>query len=265
MTWKVVVLLSVACGVAVGLLMLPDILSVTSLRQPGISFEFWVLAALFVILNCKKPVEAGLKAFVFFLISQPLIYLVQVPFSQMGWNLFSYYPRWGIITLLTLPAGMLAFFAKKQNFIGVAVISAANLVLCMELPSFVKSLVTRFPNMLLAVAFIVFEIVFFAFLLFDAKKHRIAVLAIAAIMLAVFAVLQISQNKTAAFTTELDGKAPFEIVSETPDAEVKIDGNKITVKAEYYCSFPIDVKDADGNMFTLEFSYGESGASWKRE
>ncbi len=41
--------------------------------------------------------------FFFFLISQPLIYLLQVPFSSMGFELFIYYKYWFIWTLLTIP------------------------------------------------------------------------------------------------------------------------------------------------------------------
>ena len=36
----------------------------------------------------RQPLICAAKVFVFFLISQPLIYLFQVPFSQDGWGLF---------------------------------------------------------------------------------------------------------------------------------------------------------------------------------
>lgn len=38
-------------------------------------------------MNSKDPLDSALKTFVFFLISQPLVYLVQVSFSEMGWGL----------------------------------------------------------------------------------------------------------------------------------------------------------------------------------
>ena len=59
--------------------------------------------AMYIILNCDSPLEAGKKTFIFFLISQPLIYLVQVPFSWLHWAIFVYYPTWGILTLFTFP------------------------------------------------------------------------------------------------------------------------------------------------------------------
>lgn len=62
-----------------------------------------VCVFLIIMANCQKPLESACKTFVFFLISQPLIYLLQVPFSSMGWGLFGYYWNWFIWTLLTFP------------------------------------------------------------------------------------------------------------------------------------------------------------------
>ena len=97
MSWKLVIILSVICGVIPGLLMVPEQLSGTSFQMPGISFEFWICAGLFISLNCNKPLDAGLKVFVFFLISQPLIYLVQVPFSLLGWGAVWLLPSMGAV------------------------------------------------------------------------------------------------------------------------------------------------------------------------
>ena len=69
--------------------MIPSFLADTSLQDPGIYLEAWFVLALFVILNCGSALEAGKKCFVFFLISQPLIYLVQVPFAFLGWGILS--------------------------------------------------------------------------------------------------------------------------------------------------------------------------------
>ena len=71
MSWKFVLFLSVMCGVIPELLMIPTFFENTSFRQPGISFEFWILMTMFIVLNCEKPLEAGIKTFALFLISQP--------------------------------------------------------------------------------------------------------------------------------------------------------------------------------------------------
>ena len=57
---------------------------------------FQIMFAMIIISNCKTPKEAAAKTFVFFLISQPLIYLLQVPFSWQGWGLFHYYKKYGL-------------------------------------------------------------------------------------------------------------------------------------------------------------------------
>ena len=183
MTWRRVILFALVCGVVVGALMIPEFLDRTSFQQPGISFEFWVAAALYIILNCDKPLEAGVKTFVFFLISQPLIYLVQVPFSWMHWGLFSYYPRWGLLTLLTFPGGMLAWYAKKGNWWSVLLLSMANAAAFLPLPSLVLWMIDSFPRYLLAVLFIPAEAVFFIFLLLKKRGLRLAALLIALLLL----------------------------------------------------------------------------------
>ena len=69
-----------------------------------------IFFAVIIMSNCKKPLESALKTFAFFLISQPLIYLLQVPFSPMGWGLFSYYPYWFYWTPATFPMAFVGWF-----------------------------------------------------------------------------------------------------------------------------------------------------------
>jgi len=183
MTWPRVLLFALVCGIVPGVLMLPAALADTSLQQPGITFEFWIFAALLIILNCEKPTEAGIKTFVFFLISQPLIYLVQVPFASMGWQLFSYYPRWGILTLCTLPGGMIAWYCRKDNLPAVLIFSVANFLLCVSLARFVRTTVQHFPHLLLTDLFIIAEITGFILLLFRRRTTRAAAFVLTAGML----------------------------------------------------------------------------------
>ena len=72
MTWPVVIVYSVLIGLytAVVAALVPD---GNSFHDIAVTFEAWILLALIVVLNCKKPLEAALKTFVFFLISQQLL------------------------------------------------------------------------------------------------------------------------------------------------------------------------------------------------
>lgn len=264
MSWLTVIILSVACGIIPGLLMIPDFLIGTSLQQPGTTFEFWVFMALFIALNCEKPVEAGLKTFVFFLISQPLIYLVQVPFSWQGWGLFGYYPLWGILTLFTLPGGMLAWYTKKGNWLSVVILSLANLVLCCELSAFFLNMFKSFPKLIIAVLFIVFELVFFNLLLFKDKKKRILAGAIALVMLVAVSVYAYSKTvKQEKFTITLEGKAPFHLVDEIESPKIEIEGNEMTVEFENFVGLPVQIVDADGNKTEINLSYFDNKFSWE--
>lgn len=77
--------------------------------------EAWIFFAVIIMANCKKPLESALKTFVFFLISQPLIYLFQVPFSWMGCELFKFYFYWFKVTLCTFPGAFIGWFITKRK------------------------------------------------------------------------------------------------------------------------------------------------------
>ncbi len=265
MSWKKTLILAVVFGIVPGVLMIPEILKGTSLQSPGITFEFWIFMAMLIILNCRRPLEAGLKTFVFFLISQPLIYLVQVPFSPLHWQLFEYYPRWGIYTLCTLPGGMLAWHTKKGNLVSVLILSVANAILCYELPDLAVSIVKRFPYMTVTALFIIAELVFFVWLLIKDGKLRIAAFAIIAVMTAACFIFRSIDDKSVQQTVEieLEGEAPLEVLTEYEGTGVSIDGNKMTVNMDFFMTVPIDIKTADGEIITVEVIYGEDGVTWE--
>jgi len=85
-------------------------LKYTSFHAIVVTFEMWVLFGIIIIMNSKSNLDSAFKCFVFFLISQPLVYLLQVPFSWQGWGLFGYYKTWFIWTLLCFPMGFIGYF-----------------------------------------------------------------------------------------------------------------------------------------------------------
>ena len=147
MGWTRVIIFALICGIVPGLILVSPALEQTSLHNVGVCFEFWVLAALFIILNCEKPLEAALKTFVFFLISQPLIYLVQVPFSSFGFGIFMYYGRWFKMTLLTFPGAIIAWYTKKGGLLAAAILFVMDvLLLGIEFPAHLRTLMHSFPS-----------------------------------------------------------------------------------------------------------------------
>ncbi len=91
LNWKKIIIFAIIAGVYTAIMALIPITKNTSFRDIAIQFEWWILFGIIIIANSKSPVDSALKCFVFFLISQPLVYLIQVPFSWQGWHLFSYY------------------------------------------------------------------------------------------------------------------------------------------------------------------------------
>lgn len=150
MTWLRVILFAVLSAVVTAALLIIPGVKDTSLSNIGVSFECWILFAIIIMSNCEKPLEAGLKTFVFFLISQPLIYLLQVPFSWQGWELFRYYPRWFFLTLACFPAAIVGWFIKSRKWYGALILGAAIAFLCYLEANYIEYLVKAFPHYLAA-------------------------------------------------------------------------------------------------------------------
>lgn len=174
MTWKRLIIFAVLAGVYTALmaLLVPD---GNSFHDIAVTVEAWVLLAIIVIANCKKPLEAAIKTFVFFLISQPLVYLLQVPFNAYGWGIFAYYPYWFKITLLTFPGAFVGWYIKKDNIVAGIIFSVAAAILIMTGVGYVSGFSHYFPNHLLSAIYCFAIIPIMAYGLFSKKESRITV------------------------------------------------------------------------------------------
>ena len=178
MTWKRVIVFSIVVAVFSALVLNLPFTVHTSLANVGVYLESWILFALIIIINCKKPLEAGLKTFVFFLISQPLIYLLQVPFSFLGWQIFMYYPRWFYITLATFPGAMIAWYVKKDNIMSAIILSVSTAFLTFQGIYFLCEMLNFFPHNLLSFIYCFVLIFVFILTLLKKKTNRIIAFAI---------------------------------------------------------------------------------------
>lgn len=178
MSWLNVILFAVATAVYTSAMMIFVRPIDLSFRDIGATFEWWIFFAIIIMTNCKKPLESALKTFVFFLISQPLIYLFQVPFSEMGWRLFGYYRYWFIWTLLTLPMAFVGWYLKKRNWVSVLILSPMILILASHGVGFIQSAIKNPPYHLLSGIFCFAQIILYAFALFDKKRDKILTLVI---------------------------------------------------------------------------------------
>lgn len=184
MTWKRIIISAIVVAVYCAAMLNIPFTVHTSLANPGVYPEFWILCALIIVINCKSYLDAGLKTFIFFLISQPLIYLFQVPFSWLGWQIFMYYPRWFIITLFTFPGAMVAYVIKKDNILSAIILSGACGILSFMGMYFLASTLDHFPNQLISTIFCFALAFILIFTLLKQKKNRIIATIITLLFLA---------------------------------------------------------------------------------
>ena len=175
-TWKMIVIGSVVVAFFTALFLIVPVTIHSSLGNIGTYLEFWLFTALLIILNSKKPLEAGLKTFVYFLISQPLIYLFQVPFSFLGWDLFKFYPEWFVITLFTLPGGFIAYYIKKDNVFSALMVAVAVLFFAISSVEFGYLCIKSFPHNLITTLFCLTNAIVLIPTLLKNKKSRIVAL-----------------------------------------------------------------------------------------
>ena len=145
MTWPIVCGFAVIIGIYVGVINQIPILHDTSFQDIAVTLEWWVLFAVLIAW------EAGLKCLVFFLISQPIIFLVELPTIGLDKALYYYTGIWLPISLLTLPGGAIAFLAKRQNVLGAAILGVGNTIVALMGVSYFMQMLGSFPRHLLTV------------------------------------------------------------------------------------------------------------------
>jgi len=186
LTWKMVIICAVVIGVSVGLLNSVPSLFDTTITDVATYFDFWIFCGIFIIMNSKSNKDSALKCFIFFLISQPLIYLCEVPFNSMGWNLFIYYKPWFIWTLLCLPMGYIGYYIKKDKWRGLLILLPIMLLLGSGLSSTIINVKYSFPKHLINTIFVVASFIIYPLALFNNKKIKYIGLVINIIIMLLF-------------------------------------------------------------------------------
>ena len=237
-TWPGVILFAVICGVYTGVMALIPATMDTSFRDISISFEWWILFALILIANSKSPLDSALKVFVFFLVSQPLVYLVQVPFSPDGFGLFRYYPSWFVWTLFTFPMAFVGHYMKKDKWWGLLILAPILVFLGYHYTGFLKEAVSFFPNHLLSAVFCAVTLILYPLVLFQDKKIRLAGLVISLVILVAMSVIGIASRHSAVYSTELMSSG-----SETAGVEFD-DTYQVRLADEAYGSVSIIYEDS---------------------
>lgn len=203
MTWPKLIIFAVAAAIytAAMLIFTP---AESSFHDIGVTFECWILFAIFIMLNCKSPLDSALKTFVFFLISQPLIYLLQVPFYEGGFKIFMYYEYWFKWTILTFPMAMLGWFIGKRKWYSLLIIAPAFVFLVFTGFGYLNyrdAISYAFPNHLLSGIFCFAVPIWLTIAIFFDWKKRLAGFGVIAAAVIVCLVIFLTSAKS--FTTNL--------------------------------------------------------------
>ncbi len=170
LTWPKVIIFAIIAGLYTGFMAYLPQARDTSFADISITFEWWVLFGTIIIMNSKSNLDSGLKCIVFFLISQPLVYLVQVPFSALGWGIFQYYRNWFIWTLLTFPIGFIGYYLRKDKWWGLFILVPVMLFVGFHYSGFLRETISFFPNHLLSTVFCAATIIIYSLFIFKDKK-----------------------------------------------------------------------------------------------
>ena len=184
MSWPALILFAIAAGVYTGGIMVVDCLSGTSFQDIGISYEWWVIFAVIIVVNCEKNWEAMLKCFVFFLISQPLVFAVEVFFRHLTPELGIYYYRsiWLPATFLTLPGGLIAYYCKKQSLPGAVILGLGNTIQATLGLYYAAQAVRDFPHHLLSCLVCFGSIFLMSFQIQKERKGRLTAILVPTVL-----------------------------------------------------------------------------------
>lgn len=266
MSWRNVILFAVGAAVLTAILLIVPVFKDTSFELVGVTFEAWIFFAVIIMANCKKPLESAFKTFVFFLISQPLIYLLQVPFSVMGWGILRYYYNWILWTVLTFPMAFVGWFIKKRNWLSVLIFAPVFAYLGIFAYINGTEAVKNFPHYILACLFCLMQIIVYILAFFPDIRQKLVGLLIP--IAAVAVIILFPQQLEYGSTSKLPDAPPFseeaEITAEDSSiATVEfwdLEEGLIFIRATGYGTTTITVTDGGETFkYSLEI-YDEDGA-----
>lgn len=255
LTWTKLIIMSVIMGIYTAVVAMIPTLHDTSFCDLTISFEVWILFGILIIMNSSSAKDSALKCFVFFLISQPLVYLIQDVINHS--SLFmTYYKYWFIWTIACIPMGFIGYYMKKNKWWGLLILTPILLLLGKHYGDYLSQTMFSFPRHLLTTVFCFVTLIIYPVAIFKDKKIKISGVIISVIIIIVMSVLNIM--KPPVYSTEIMGN----------NEEHSFDGTyKVYLKDNSYGDLKIEkiagewmihaeFKKAGKTEFTLESSDG---------
>ena len=189
LTWRRLIVSAVIIGIYCALMAIIPFFEYTSFHTIVVTFEVWIFFGIIIIMNSKSNMDAALKCFVFFLISQPIVYLLQVPFSYQGWNLFRYYKYWFIWTVLCLPMGYIGYYMKKDKWWGYFILFPMILLVAEEYGRYLSCFMFSYPKYLLICLFCIVTMIIYPLYIFHNQKIRMFGVVINGILIVIMTVV----------------------------------------------------------------------------
>ena len=183
LTWKKLIIFAVIAGVYTALMAIIPGLLYTSFSTIVATFEVWIFFGIIIIMNSKSNKDAALKCFVFFLISQPIIYLLQVPFSWQGWKLFNYYKYWFIWTIFCLPMGYIGYYLKKNKWWCYLILFPMILLTAYEYLTYLAYFTFSYPKYILICLFCIGAMIAYPLYIFENKKIKVTGIIISSLLI----------------------------------------------------------------------------------
>ena len=275
LTWKRLIISSIAIAIYVAVMMIIPITKDTSFRDIGTTLEWWILFGVLIIVNSKSPVDSMLKCFVFFLISQPLIYLLQVPFYDQGFKIFVYYPYWFKWTLATIPMGFIGYYIKRKDIISVLILLPALGLLAFQGIGFLSATLDSFPSHLLSTIFCFASIIFIAIGVFDKWLYRLITIGIIAVGSVGFLVYEGAFDKNFEqvyqlnqYDIKLTEKAEVTSFSGSTNGNaeiVSIEYNTVKLSGKGNNTYNFTIDDGNGNSYDFKYYYDSNTKEIKLE
>ncbi len=269
MNWLVVILYAIGTAVLTTIFLVVPVFEHTSFHRMGETFEAWIFFAVIIMANTKKPLESALKTFVFFLISQPLIYLFQVPFSSMGWQLFMYYKYWFIWTLLTVPMAFVGWYIHKKNWLSLLILFPILCLLMSDSIGGFQFAFKHFPREIVMAIFCLAQVIVYLYVFTDSMKKKIigfvVPLAITLTLTLTTPPIEFKSNYFLPEGTVLTENAVL-ISDNTEDITVSLretgKDSQIDIHAKDYGTTEFTIKDGDKTYrYTLEVYEDDNGHS----
>ena len=251
MPWWKVIVFSVVTAAYTALINQVPVFKNTSLQDIAISYEWWILFAILIITNAKSNLDAALKTLVFFAISQPLIFLIEVPF--VGWSVMGYLRQWAPIIVLTFPMAFVGYFMKKDKWWGLLILTPMLVFLGYHYNGFFAAARFFFPHHLASAVFCVVSMFVYVLGIFKHKKIKLAGV-IASVVILIGATVVALMNPTVLQTTLVgDGGSEGAVVKENYTAQLddKRFGNTSVVYDEGYGGYLVNANLVKGGKTVL--------------